>query len=69
MVFGVETSDVQWAMIVAVCPTISMLVCSGCFFGASVPVHVEATFQNFAAGMILAATALELMPKMESEAP
>lgn len=59
--------DVEFALVIGACPTISMLICSYCFFGRDVSVTVEAMFQKFAAGMILTAVAMELFPALEQK--
>lgn len=63
---GLNTTEV--AMCVTLLPTISMLLCSAYFYNLSVNSMIEACLQNFAAGLIIAAVAMELFPIMKNTA-
>ena len=55
-------------MLVTLFPTISMLLCSAYFYNLTVNSLIEACLQNFAAGLIIAAVAMELFPIMKDTA-
>ena len=54
--------SVKLAFIIGGVPTLSMICCSFLFSSVEVSVEIEACFQNFASGLILAAVAAELFP-------
>lgn len=57
-----EWSAVDLGFGVGAIPTVCMLLASMVLYTVEVSDHVEAAFQNFAAGLILAAVAAELFP-------
>ena len=58
-------SAVELGFLVGLFPTACMVVVSLVLYNLSVSTIVEASFQNFAAGLILAAVAAELFPLIE----
>ena len=60
--FSVE--DVLFSILIGAIPTCSMLLASFALMNLKVQPLVEACFQNFCAGLILAAVAMELFPLM-----
>lgn len=64
---GNSLTSVQLGFLVGAVPTAAMLLSSLAFTSFEVNKYVEATFQNFAAGLILAAVAAELFPLMITE--
>ena len=59
-----EINPLVLAVMVASLPTASMLGCSVFFFNNPVNAVIECCLQNFAAGLVIAATAMELFPLM-----
>lgn len=57
-----EWSPVDLGFAIGAIPTVCMLLASMVLYSIEVSDHVEAAFQNFAAGLILAAVAAELFP-------
>ena len=55
-------TPVQLGFLVGLFPSVSMLSTSFLLFRLDVSSHVEASFQNFSAGLILSAVAGELFP-------
>jgi hypothetical protein len=51
-------------LLVGAFPTVAMLFSSWLFVNVEVKPHIEAVFQNFAAGLVLGAVAQELFPLM-----
>jgi len=64
---GNSITSVQLGFLVGAIPTIAMLSSELALTNIEVNKYVEATFQNFAAGLILAAVAAELFPLMITE--
>ena len=60
--FNVE--DVIFSILIGAIPTCSMLLASFALMNLKVQPLIEACFQNFCAGLILAAVAMELFPLM-----
>jgi uncharacterized protein YuzB (UPF0349 family) len=56
--------DILFSVLIGSIPTCSMLFASLALINLKVPPLIEACFQNFCAGLILAAVALELLPLM-----
>eukprot|EP00596_Hydrurales_sp_CCMP1899_P000443 CAMPEP_0119036262 /NCGR_PEP_ID=MMETSP1177-20130426/3847_1 /TAXON_ID=2985 /ORGANISM="Ochromonas sp, Strain CCMP1899" /LENGTH=554 /DNA_ID=CAMNT_0006995841 /DNA_START=152 /DNA_END=1816 /DNA_ORIENTATION=- len=56
--------DILFSVLIGAIPTSSMLFASLALINLKVPPLIEACFQNFCAGLILAAVALELLPLM-----
>jgi hypothetical protein len=56
--------DILFSVLIGALPTSSMLFASLALMKLKVPPLIEACFQNFCAGLILAAVALELLPLM-----
>ena len=55
-------SSLELGFVVGLFPSVSMLSASFLLFRLEVSSHVEASFQNFSAGLILSAVAGELFP-------
>ena len=56
------STTVQLGFLVGSIPTACMIAVSLLFYRLEISPHVEAGFQNFAAGSVLAAVASELFP-------
>ena len=59
-----DLEDVLFSILIGSIPTASMLLASFALMNLKVPPLIEACFQNFCAGLILAAVSLELLPLM-----
>lgn len=64
MAIEINLEDVLFSILVGSIPTVSMLLASFALMNLKVPPLIEACFQNFCAGLILAAVSLELLPLM-----
>ena len=64
----VQIDGVKLALIVGAAPTVSMMLCSLIASHIKTKPQIEAIFQNFAAGLILAAVAGELFPLLSKDA-
>lgn len=56
--------DIFFSILIGGIPTTSMLIASFALMNLKIPPLIEACFQNFCAGLILAAVAMELLPLM-----
>ena len=68
MTFIADVAELDgWLLgaMVGLLPTVSMIVCSTVFFYATVDPQVEASFNYFTAGLILAAVGMELFPMIK----
>ena len=64
---GNTLTSVELGFVVGAVPTVAMLLSELALTNIETNKYVEATFQNFAAGLILAAVAAELFPLMITE--
>lgn len=64
MTSSVNFDDILFSILIGAIPTSSMLIASFALMNLKVPPLVEACFQNFCSGLILAAVAMELFPLM-----
>lgn len=59
-----NADDILFSILIGAIPTASMLIASFALMNLKVQPLIEACFQNFCAGLILAAVAIELLPLM-----